>query len=359
MLFEAKYKELKKPFDLMKSVLNDTDFKSEKHAVTMEVSEGKVLFSFIDPKSKVEMFYQLEEAETILDGVATCSLKILYDALKTFSKSEDVIMLEREEDELRVDDGVFPEEMFKLFDDGDMVVLEEVGEKKPLFKTEGKMLSDLLNRMSIVLRKTDFPAEQLDTQAVYITSVQDETLESASFSIHQSSYERQPAEVLKSFHLAFPKPKAKLMAKILNCLDNVTVSTGTSDEQPVCVLNNKNYQIVVKGDYEVDGNVFSALKSVFASLEERKEAGESISSSDIQELGKLTVRSNVAKESDKWKLENSGYPAKVLMDFFKAGFSNDNSVCMEVETDGVLAVLDMTKNHEKMFVMSYRSGESA
>ncbi|WP_214688642.1 hypothetical protein [Exiguobacterium sp. s163] len=357
MIFEATYKDMKKAMDMMRATLSDSEFKSGNHAVTLEATDNEdVIFYFIDKKNKVEITYKLKEAKMIYEGVATCSLKELLDALKQFSKSKEVILIERDGDELRVDDGVFPESVFFLFDDEDTVIVEEV-KREVLFCSDGKTLSGMLNRASLPLKKTEFPSEKLDTQSIYFSSIEDGTAQVVSFSMHQSYYEKREVDASSPFNLILSKPKARALQKLSEGMGQLTFSMSLQDERPAIVLSDDSdtVTIVLKGDYVTDGVIANSMSAVFKGLNEKRPEWAKAMDNSLDKIGKLTVRDNLLFSQDGICLSPSGYPAKIIKDMFKNGFIQDTAVVGEVEPGAVLAIADYSSNAEKIFILSYRT----
>ena len=357
MIFEATYKELKKAMDMMRATLSDSEFKSGNHAVTLEATENEdVIFYFIDNKNKVEITYKLKEAKMIYEGVATCSLKELLDALKQFSKSKEVILIERDGDELRVDDGVFPESVCFLFDDEDTVIVEEV-KRDALFCSDGATLSGMLNRSSLPLKKTEFPSEKLDTQSIYFSSIEDGTIQAVSFSMHQSYYEKRKVDACSRFNLMLPKPKARALYKLSQGMGRLTFSMSVQDERPAIVLSDEldMVNVVLKGDYVADGVVANSMSAVFQGLNEQRPGWAINMDNTLDKIGKLTVRDNLVFNQDGISRSSSGYPAKIIQDMFKNGFSQETAVAGEVEQGAVLAIADYSSDGEKIFILSYRN----
>lgn len=364
MIFQAPYKTLEKPLLLMKSVLSDKDYGTEKHLVTIEVpsdEKQEVLFSFYDKKSKTEIVYTMTDAEVLLEGIATCSLKVLYDTLKSFKKSDDVIMIEREADELRVDDGVFPEEMILLMDDEELVVIEDIEESFPLFSVDGSLLSSSLSRSTVILRKTDIPTEKVDTQAVYLTGMPDVPLSINSFSIHHAYTESIHGTTRYPFALAIPKPTASLLNRLLALLPEIECSSSTVEDSESLLIQDvdKHVRIMIKGSFMVNTSISTTFTSVKENLDERLASEEVRLIENIKLPKKVTAQTNVQLSGDELVESVNGYSGKMLNDLIKKGGFDKNCHWLDIQDEGVLLVRAKDDSSEKTLSVSYRTAESA
>lgn len=360
MIFEADFKSMEKPFQLMKSFLTDADYKTEKHAVTLEVSDI-VTLTFYDPKTKLEMVYTMDDAEVMLEGIATCSMKALYDCLKSFKKSEDVILFEREGDIMRVDDGVYPEEMLVLFNDEELVVVETVDDIVPLFNMNGTFLSDVMSRSQVILKKTDIPVDKFDTQSVYLVGTAPDNFFSHSFSIHQSYTEQTSATIHTDFTLEIPKQIASLLTRVSAVLDDIQISQGFSDGQQVLYIKalDRNVYFFIKGNFILNSNLGKAFRQVANTTNEFFDNEEGTLLVELKLPGKVSAKTNLVVENGVFVEAENGYAGKVIKDFIQKGAITKGSLSFERKEDGILLLTTTDDYSVKTMAMSYRKLQSA
>lgn len=361
MIFEADFKSMEKPFQIMKSFLTDTDYKTEKHAVTIEVSEDVVTFSFYDPKMKLEMVYTMDDAEVTLEGIATCSMKGLYDCLKTFKKSDDVIMFEREGNLMRVDDGVYPEEILVLFEDEELVVVETVDSILPLIEINGAFLSDMMSRAQVILKKTDIPSEKFDTQSIYLVGTSPNNLFLHSFSIHQSYTEETTASIHTDFTLELPKQMTSLLTRVSSILPNMVISQGFTDGQEVLYIksNDENVYFYMKGSFVLKSNLGKAFHQMSVSVNHFLSNQNLETLVDLTLPGKVNARMNLSIQEGKFVETECGYAAKIMKDFIQKGAITKDSLSVEQEDEGILYLSTADNHSKKTVVMSNRNHQSA
>lgn len=366
MILEATFSQLEKPFLYMRSLLTETEYKTEKHPVTIEVKNDETFFYFYDKKAKVEMIYKIEEATASLEGVATCSMKALYDILKTFKKSEDIILIEREDNFLRIDDGVFPEEIIVLYDDEQIVVtdIEELDSPLNLAVLPAGVFSDALIRSGVILKKTDIPAEVLDSQSVYVRGKTGGVICQNVFSMHNSYSETFSGMVESPFTLRIPKALVSLLSRITMVLEKqnekIRLIQSYLDGQEFFVLENeeKSLQIAIKGKYLLSENGISAFEEVEANLNMLMERNETITVSNLTLPGKMSASTNLVFSKGGLEESQYGYQGKLIKDFIQKNAISPNSEWFETD-DKILVIRDNSEDSKKMMVLSYRSEKTA
>lgn len=366
MIFETTYQTLELPLSLMRALISDTEYKMGRHALTLEVGE-KVTLTFYDKKMRVDMKYTIEDATPVLEGVATCSMTDFFEVLKSFKKAEDVLLIEREENLLRVDDGVYDEDVIGLLDDGDLVVIDENEKVTSFFKADSKEFSAALSRSALMLKKTDIPADELDTQSVYIEARGTDELLFNVFAIHHAYREESSAELFHPVSLQFPKTMVSLLTRFTDALKKKNLSfvleEADRDEQSFLVLKGEHFEIAVKGKFTIPvskTNVFSTvaknMENILSTLSptEIKFSG-AISKSKASDL--------VVLEDEKLVKAESGFSAQMLNRFEqKNAWTNQSQAYQIVEQDGqptILVIRDEVPGVKKMMTFSYRSNKGA
>lgn len=366
MNFETTYQTLELPLSLMRALISDTEYKMGRHALTIEVGE-KVTLTFYDKKMRVDMKYTIEEATPVLEGVATCSMTDFFEVLKSFKKAEDVLLIEREENLLRIDDGVYAEDVIGLLDDGDLVVIDENDQVTSFFKANSKEFSAALSRSALMLKKTDIPTNELDTQSVYIEAKGKDELLFNVFAIHHAYREESSAELFHPVSIQFPKAVVSLLTRFTDALKNKNLSfileEALRDEQRFLVLRGEHFEIAVKGKFTVPVSKTNVFSTVAENMENLLSTLSTTAIKNSSAISKAKASELVVLGDEKLVKAESGFSAQMLNRFKqKDAWTNQSEVYQIVEQDGhptILVIRDAVPGVKKMMTFSYRSNEGA
>lgn len=127
MIFEVQSSEIKEYVTLIQNIYTATEWtKNDLGWVELRVRDEKVTLT---PGGSEPFSYQivLDTAEPILDGAILIRIHELSNALKTFDHESVSLLIERDGEELRFDDGVYPPEI---------VILDETNEGTSGFRLE-------------------------------------------------------------------------------------------------------------------------------------------------------------------------------------------------------------------------------
>lgn len=367
MIFEIAYNELQVPLAMIKELLTDKEYKGDVKLITLEVTRDKVSLLFEDDRLGVRFKYDFEEAEAELPGTATFSFASFYELVKVFKKSEEVILIERDGNSLRIDDGQYPEELLTLKPDMELNPYPQASSAVPYFSMESDTLIDGIQLASTILKKTDIPAGSIDTQAVYVGTGLG-TVSFTSFSLHNFHRSIRPAMVSYDDRLILlPKPVASAIAKIAtsgrkHILDwQVAEFPGDDFTKPGILLQSEDNQAMFSFKLEpVDEE--KSIRITFNTLEENfKEAvksAELTSLSDISDIGKVNTDDNLVIKNGEFHLEPSGYPAQLVRKLWEKGAWKEDGKVFYVESGissaPIMCLYEEVNGEEKITGLSYR-----
>lgn len=130
MIFEADVSEIKRCVTFVQNLYTPTELmKKELSWVEIKVLNDRVTLSSNGTKP---FPYQilLEKADPILDGKIRIPISDLYNTLKTFNDDSGMLLFEQDEQELRIDDGVYPAEILILNEENNVSGGFELSEPK-------------------------------------------------------------------------------------------------------------------------------------------------------------------------------------------------------------------------------------
>lgn len=114
MIFEVEYNEIKKVLSMLQNALTTSELnKIDTGFVQMNVIDDSVFFSHVGGE-QLEYQFDLKTANAILNGSLSIAIKDLLDVMKSFKKESNVLLFERDDGELLIDDGVYEPEMILL-----------------------------------------------------------------------------------------------------------------------------------------------------------------------------------------------------------------------------------------------------
>lgn len=187
MIFEVDYSVIKRHLTTIKNMMTDTEWRNpEYNTIELHVDDDKVFISYQGVnQSKFDYQFDLIKAEAILNGSVRLNIKELIEALKTFNKDSGNLLIERDGNELIIDDGVYEPELIILDDHNELEKVFTVAYPKECISLPKEWL---LNRMEIARinsRSTFLPA----TSQVAMV-IQDDSVHLRSFNLtnlHNSS----------------------------------------------------------------------------------------------------------------------------------------------------------------------------
>lgn len=372
MIFEITYNELQVPLAMIKELLTDKEYKGDVKLVTFEVTKEQVSLLFDDDRLGIRFKYDFHEAEPELPGTATCSFASFYELVKVFKKSEEAILIERDGISLRVDDGQYPEELMALKPDKVTNPYPQMESAVPYFSIESDTLIDGIQLASTILRKTDIPAGNIDTQAVYVGTGLG-TVSFTSFSLHNFHRSIRPAMVSYDDRLILlTKPVASAVAKIVvsgrkHILDwQMAEFPGDDFTSSGILLQSEDAQATFSFKLEpIDGE--ASIRATFDALEVNfKEAVKSAtltSVKDISGIGKVKTDDNVVIKNGEFHLEPSGYPAQLVRKLWEKGAWKENGKVFYVESGSnsapIMCLYEEVDGEEKITGLSYRTALTA
>lgn len=366
MIFEVNYNELQVPLSMIKVLLTDKEYKGDVKQVVFEVTKEKVLLFFNDDRLGVRMEVELDGAEAILPGEATCSFSSFFEMAKVFKKSEEPILVEREGDFIRIDDGVYPEEMLKLKPDVVPVILPSAELAEPFIGITGVGLRDGIQLASTIVRKTDIPADMIDTQGVYL-GAEGNHVTFNSFSLHNFHRSKRKGTVYQEQMIKLPKPVASALSKITDTSKKSIpewrlslVNGDDSDEKGVLLASTSgNISLFFTlAPLENAKSFAHHFKAVELNFKETKGTANLESIEKLTTLGKVKLDDNVVIESGHCVVKPAGYPAPLVKKLWEKGAWKDNGQVFYADGGGgakpVLCLYDSEEDEEMMTTVSYR-----
>jgi hypothetical protein len=371
MIFEINYNELQVPLMMIKELLTDKEYKGDVKQITFEVTKEKAMLLFSDDRLGVRMKVELDGAQAELPGVATCSFSSFFEMVKVFKKSEEPILVEREGEFIRVDDGVYPEEMLKLKQDETPNLLPNTELVEPLLGISGVRLRDGIQLASTIVRKTDIPADMIDTQAVYL-GTEGDVVTFNSFSLHNFHRSKRMGTVYQEGMVQLTKPVASALAKIAD------VSKKSIEEWSLSSVNGE--ELLDKGILmkSADENislfftlsplanwdmVSNTFKTVELNFKESMRLTNTENILNVTKMGKVKAEDNVVIIDGNAVIQASGYPAPLIKKLWEKGAWEDSGTVFYADGGTgaklVLCLFDDAEGEEKMTTLSYREATIA
>lgn len=369
MIFEINYTELAKPLMMIKELLTDKEYKGDVKQVTLETLSDSAWLYFEDERLGIQIQAELKGAEVQLPGTFTASFASFFENVKVFKKSEEPILFEREDEWLRIDDGIYPEELLRLKEESARGVLPREDEGKLILRTTDVVLKEGLQLASGILKKSDIPQHELDTQAVYLTTA-DGFVSFRSFSLYNYHHSKRKAEVHQPEVVQFPKTKASAVLKMMNAEKQAGIKwalysvDGESVSTPGILLHDEENHITVFMKMEISKEK-EALQKMFAQIEanflNEMESAEKQPAANMSTLEKVKANDNAFLNEGKWEVGYSGYPAQLVKKFIETNPLGQEGVLFYSgnEEAPALCLFSENEDEQKMTTLSYRRVVSA
>lgn len=372
MIFEINYNELQVPLAMIKELLSDKDYKGDVKVITFEVTKEGVSLFLEDDRLGVCFKYDLLEAEAELPGIATCSFASFYETVKVFKKSEEALIIERDGFVLRVDDGQYPEELLTLKADRDVSHFPDNTLATAILTIESEGLRDGIQLASSILRKTDIPVGNVDTQAVYLgTGLGTATF--TSFSLH--NFHRSTCPAVVSFDdriLLLTKPVASAIAKLVDSAKNVVEDwlisefPGDQRNEAGIVIQSEDERVFI--NFRLDPiaherEIRETFESTAFNFKEAIKLGSVENVFEVERTLKAKTTDNACVKAGKLTLNETGYPAQLLLKLRDRAAWGENGKVFYVDSGikdmPVMCLYDVDEWNEKITCLSYRKGLSA
>lgn len=368
MIFEVNYSDIQAPLAVIKELLTDKEYKGDVKAVTIEVTKESVFLHFHDNRLGIRIKARLNDADAQLPGTATCSFASFLEVVKVFKKSDEPLLIEREGDFLRVDDGVYPEEMMPVREDASTPTFPDLNAGSEWLEMEAQAFGDSLQLASVMVKKSDLPAEMVDTQAVYMGTKGNQVSFSA-FSLYNFQRSKRTAGVYRESLKHLPKMVASSLSKVAlsgkKAYPTWTISEveGEEDEDKGILLEDGNRLFSLFVTLPEASNA-SDLDGAYQTLEQNFHISllneECLHITDVVSMGKIKADDNCIIEDGVCKLNPTGYPAQHLRKLWEKGacdiyFYSDGGQGAQP----AICLYNKDEDGEKMTVLSYRGQASA
>lgn len=370
MIFEINYNELQAPLAMIKELLTDKEYKGDVKRITLQVTKEKVFVYYHDDRLNLRIRAELDGADAQLPGMATCSFATFFETVKVFKKSDEPILIERENDHIRVDDGIYPEETVTLREDEDVNELPDTALIEKFAGVRAECLRDGIQLATAIVRKTEIPSESVDTQGVYLGAKGD-FIEFTSFSLHGFQRSKRLGVVYREHMLALPKPVASALAKVAhtgrNEIAEWTFSEGDAGEEAgnglLVESDNGMFAMFFALETKQGNQLAETFRAVEANFLETMASCQLGEISDVTSMGKVKTDDNVLIVDGVAVVNPSGYPAQMVRKLWdKGAWEESGKVFYSDGGNGqnpVLCLYSNEKSGEKMTSLSYRVAPNA
>lgn len=351
MIFEVNYETLQKPLSMIKSILTDNDYKGDTKTISLEATQDEARIYFKDEKMGTEMIFSLDGSEVVLPGRVSCSFSTFFEVVKVFKKTKEVLLIEQEGEAVMVGDGVYPDEILTAKETEEVFDLES---GTPLFQSKIGVMKDGIDLASSILKKTDIPEEQLNTQSILLaTSGTQVSLNAFSlYAFHQMTFN---ATIHQEKSLSLPKTTASMLLKLAKaqkedesewCFSEVRGeefdSTGVLIQSPDAKIT-----MFFRLDLDTTGNSLSVMyQELGENIKQALSKGgtTTLFINNIKGIGKVTKDDNVAFDGNQLKLSSFGYSAPLFKKLVEKG---------AVKEDGKIFILDDNEDSTTPILCSY------
>lgn len=362
MIFQAEYKDLQKPMARIRALLSDADYKSDIKRITLEATQANVMIHYVDERLGLNIKAIVEDASIELAGKVTCTFASLNETLKVFKKSDESLMLEREEDILRIDDGVYPEEVLMVQEDeplNDWEMSDKVWATVP-----AEALKTGIQSCLPLLRKSDIPETELDTQAVYLMT-SDSAVEVTAFALHSYHHAIFPAQVEKENRLiGLPKAIATVVAKLMEataseCPSWILATVEKANGRVFQLSDGEGFDVAIEQEMMVTEERLRVLfHSLTQNFRESMQEVEQLPFSGTSEIGKVKASDNLVLADGKPVMSPVGFPAMLIKRAGDKGAISAESSYFHPpaneETAQLLCFYEKKNGIEKMTAFGYR-----
>lgn len=371
MIFEVTYENLQKPLSMIKSILTDNDYKGDTKTISLEATQNEARIYFKDERIGSEMIFILDDSEVVLPGRVSCSFSTFFEVVKVFKKTKEVLLIEQEGGAVMVGDGVYPDEILTAKETEDVFDLQS---GTPLFQAKIGVMKNGIDLTSSILKKTDIPENQLNTQSILLaTSGGQVSLNAFSlYAFHRTTFN---AIVHQEKSISIPKTMASLLLKLAKAQkDNESEwcffevlgeefdSTGILIQSPDTKIS-----LFFRLDLETNDNAKSAVfEALGANIKQALTKADTtvLSIDNIKSVGKVTKDDNIGFDGNELVLSSSGYSAQLFKKLVEKDAVREGEKIFilddaENSTNPILCFYINDNGQEKITTMSYRVSVTA